>query len=409
MFSFFGASPFRGHTGQIAAVAISRDGTAAVSGAHQAQFFDRDAIIWKVPSGKIERRLRGHKVGIFSTAITADGQTIATGGGGAVKGRKWVYDNSIRMWNSKGEMLREFGRDLFFVYALDFSPDGKFLLSGSGNHAKKAPSADGSCVRLWEVSTGREVRRFGHHASAANAVAFSPDGEYVVAASNGMKADGSTPGGTTVRTRIYKQGEPQRVGEVIMAKAQLTEYASTGPLSPEVRQSLSMLAQRLSPDQLVSVGIEQHPLSSAPESQTIRIWQTGSGEEIGLFSHQGWVNSVSFSPDGRYLLSAGRGVILWDAISGEQIGRVGSNETYFTHCAAFSPSGRTVATGTGDQVEIGAPYENCCVRLYHPTSGREIGRWDHRYAVKALAFSPDGNFILVGGDRGELHLWHVPA
>jgi WD40 repeat protein len=409
LFRFFTGSPFRGHSGEIAAVAASPNGAKAVSGAHKSQFFDRDAIIWHVHSGKIDRRLRGHKVGIFSAAYSPDGQTIATGGGGAVRGRHWVHDNSIRIWNANGDPLREFGEDLYFVYGLAFSPDGKFLLSGSGNHAKKARVADGSCLRLWEVTTGREIRRFGHHTAAANAVAFSPEGEYVVAGSYGMRADLSIAGGTTVRTSIYTEGEPQRAGETIMTKEELAQYASNGSLTRENGQFLRMLADRLKPEQLVSVCVEQHELSSALEYQTIRIWETKSGQELGLFSYQGWVNSISFSPDGKSLLSAGKGVILWDVTSGKQIGRIGGTETEFTHCATFSLDGRTVATGTGAQLEMGAPYENCCVRLYELATGQESARWNHRYPVKALAFIPNSRFILAGGVGGELHLWQVPA
>jgi len=409
LFQFFTGSPFRGHSGDVAAVAAAPDGAKAVSGAHQSQFFDRNAIIWNVPSGKIDRRLRGHRAGIFSAAFSPDGQTIATGGGGAVRGRHWVHDHSIRIWNATGDTLCEFGKDLFFVYALTFSPDGKFLLSGSGNHAKKAPASDGSCLRLWEVNTEREVSRFGHHTSAANAVAFSPNGEYVAAGSYGMRADGSMAGGTTIRTSIHRKGEPQRAGETIMTKEQLAEYANSASLTREIGQSLKMLADRLNHEQLVSVCIEQPELSSAFEYQTVRIWETQSGQELGPFSYQGWVNSVAFSPDGKRLLSAGKGVILWDATSGQQIGHLGGKETEFTHCAAFSPDGRTVATGTGAQFEIGAPYDNCCVRLYDLATGRESARWNHQYPVKALAFIPNSRFILAGGDHGEMHLWEVPA
>jgi WD40 repeat protein len=80
-----------------------------------------------------------------------------------------------------------------------------------------------------------------------------------------------------------------------------------------------MIAERLDPAKLISVSVKHHDYSSALEYQTIRIWETSSGQELDLFSHQGWVNSLAFSPDGKQLLSAGKGVILWDAASGEQI------------------------------------------------------------------------------------------
>jgi WD40 repeat protein len=205
LLNLFNKSSFKGHSGRIAGIAVSPDGSKAVSGAHTSQSFDRDALIWRLRSGDCDRRLRGHEVGVFSVAYSPDGRTIATGGGGAVKGRQWVHDDAIRLWTEAGEQCGKFGEDLFFVNALAFSPDGKFLLSGSANHAPKAPVADGSCLRLWAVGSGREVRRFGHHSSAVTTIGFSPDGKYVVAGSTGMRADGSIPGGVTIKTNFRKK------------------------------------------------------------------------------------------------------------------------------------------------------------------------------------------------------------
>jgi WD40 repeat protein len=152
---------------------------------------------------------------------------------------------------------------------------------------------------------------------------------------------------------------------------------------------------------------EGHGDSSAAGWQTIRVWETNSGRELRLFSHQGWVNSVAFSPEGKQLLSAGKGVILWDFASGREEARIGGKETEFAHHATFSPDGRRIATGTGGRLEMGAAYQNCCARVYDRASGREVGRWDHEYPVKALAFAPDGRVILAGGERGELRRWEI--
>ncbi len=258
MFDLFKKSPFGGHHGTIAGLAISPDGSKAVSGANDSQFFDRDAIVWHLPSGERDRLLRGHEVAIFSVAFSNDGRTIATGGGGAVKGKHWKHDNAIRLWNDRGEEIAKFGEDLFFARALAFSPDDRFLLSGSANHAKAAPVADGSCLRLWDLSTRREARRFGHHSSAVNALSFSPDGKHVVAGSNGMRADGSIAGGTTVKTSFHKKDAPLPPGETVMTNEQLAEFANDGTLRKDVAQSLKTLAENLNPARLVSVSVTHH-------------------------------------------------------------------------------------------------------------------------------------------------------
>lgn len=361
--SFF-RSPFSGHKGTISSVSISPDGSKAVSGAHAPQFFDRDARLWDLASGRLLCKLVGNSVGVFSTGYSPNGDCIATGGGGAVKGSQWVYDHAVRLWDEQGSELRRFGEDLFMVHSLAFSPDGKYLLTGSSNHARIAQRNDGSCCRLWKVSNGKQVRQYGTHLSAASSVAFSPDGQYVLAGSNGLRADGSIPGGKTV-----KMG---RLGD-----------GSFGTVS-EVNQSLS----------------------TEPSEQTLRVFEFESGRELDRFHCQRWINSTSFSPDGAFIISAGRGVTMWNFKTGERQRDLG-DEASFVHCVQFSPCGRYFAVGTGGRNEMGAPYENCHIYLYDSNTLQVLHRFDHEYPVEALAFAPDGKHILAGGEHGELRLWNV--
>ena len=224
-----------------------------------------------------------------------------------------------------------------------------------------------------------------------------------------MSADGSAPGGFTIRVRFRKKDDPLPTGEDFMTKDQIVEYASSASLRQDVARSLKTIAEGLDPTKLISVSVKEREYSSALEDQTIRIWETSSGQELGSFSHHGWVNSLAFSPDGKQLLSAGKDVILWDAASGEQIVGLGGNEKYFTNCAAFSPDGQHIALGFGGRDEISLPYENCLTRLYNRTLGLELASWNHKHPVCALAFSPDGRFVLAGGERGELRIWTAPG
>ena len=58
------------------------------------------------------------------------------------------------------------------VNSVAFSPDGKYVVSGS----------DDDTARVWEAATGKEIARMTHD-DDVNSVAFSPDGKYVVSGS----------------------------------------------------------------------------------------------------------------------------------------------------------------------------------------------------------------------------------
>jgi len=162
---------------------------------------DLEAMVWRIPDGGIARQFHDHTTGIFSVAYSPDGRCIATGGGGVVKGAGWIYDHEVRLWDAAGKLRGRFGSDLFFPRALAFSPDGRSLLTGSDNSAPIAETSDGSSLRLWSLETLAEVRRFGRYTSGIQAVAFSPDGRFVVSGSTSLRG-GNVPGGSTVTVKI---------------------------------------------------------------------------------------------------------------------------------------------------------------------------------------------------------------
>ena len=59
------------------------------------------------------------------------------------------------------------------VHGVTFSPDGKRVLSGSGDET----------LRLWDVETGQQVRCLKGHTGCVNSVAFSPDGKRALSGS----------------------------------------------------------------------------------------------------------------------------------------------------------------------------------------------------------------------------------
>jgi len=77
--------------------------------------------------------------------------------------------NGLAFADEKPEIFVQLGHSSS-VNSVAFSPDGRYALSGSFDNT----------LKLWEVSTGREIRTFTGHSGSIYSVAFSPDGKYAL-------------------------------------------------------------------------------------------------------------------------------------------------------------------------------------------------------------------------------------
>jgi WD40 repeat protein len=89
------------------------------------------------------------------------------------------WDKTLKLWDvSSGREIRSLTGHSEPVTAVAFSPDGKLALSGSSDDT----------LKLWDISSGREIRSLTGHSSNVSSVAFSPDGKLALSGSR----DGST-------------------------------------------------------------------------------------------------------------------------------------------------------------------------------------------------------------------------
>ena len=261
-------------------------------------------------------------------------------------------DGTVKLWEvSTGRELRSSSGHTGVVWSVAFSPDGHFALSGSSDHT----------VKLWEVATGKELRSFTGHSAWVNSVAFSPDGLFALSCS---------------KDKTLKLWELATGKELHSFTGHLNAVNSVA-FSPDGRFGLS-----------------------GSEDGTLKLWTLETGKELRSFTgHSSGVKSVAFSPDGRRLLSGSHDhtLKLWD-VAGGQLLRSFEGHSDEIWSVAFSADGRFALSGSLDNT----------MKLWDLDTGKELHSFNaHSSVVISVSFSADGRFALSGSDNNTLKLWDV--
>lgn len=406
----------RGPGGMDAAVAVHRDGTAAIAG-------DGGAVtLVDVATGTTTGTLRTTARRLYAVAFhPVDGSLIAGGDTDAL----FVWDRARRprtvptgtegrvhdlAFGSDGRLVCGCGRQTMAWRLPDDaletglgSRTGVVYAVAAGDPGTIASAGADGVILLWNRARLPLLR----HTAGVQDLAVSPDGRTIASAGADTTIAVWRTGDRSLRAVHSGHTQPVNAlafgpgGRVIASAGSDHTVAlrDTGGAAPPelLRHADRVYAVAFHPTRPVLV-------SAGADGRVLR-WRLDdagrpSGGPVELQRHDRPARTVAFSRDGRYLASAGQhGKVLLTDFHGTGRSRTLTGHKGQINTLAFSPDGRHLAAGGGHGDilvwDLGA-------------SSRPYRLRGHTRPVNALAFSPDGRLLASGGNEHTVILWDVP-
>jgi WD40 repeat protein len=247
-------------------IALFSDGSHALFARGQSMGTQR-ITLWDVDKAEEVVTWRGHEMCIKRVCLLPNGKSAVTAS----------CDGTAILWNlESGKPIHEFvawrqgvGDNLppgiprqGGEVSIAVSPDSKFLATGTARN---------NMVAVWNLDNGKEVRSWPSGHGEVTSIEYSPDGKHLLTATNN---------GLDTGAQLWE-----------IASGKLVREWLIGPQS----------SARFSPNgkRFLTVGI-------AWMKSDVRLWDVEGLVPLRRFvGHDGWVNGVAFSPDGKTALSAG--------------------------------------------------------------------------------------------------------
>lgn len=382
---------FRAHSGGVASVAVSPDGAMIASGSA-----DSTIRLWST-DGKEIGRLSGHHGQVSTLDFSSDGTLLASGS----------TDKSVKVWDVKSRKeIRTLTDGLSQgVYCVKFHPDGKKIGTASWDFTR-APFRVYGFAAIHDLETGKRLNRFEGTAHPLSSIDFSSDGKKLLTGDWGMLLQilDVDSGRQLVKIDIDDRDDYRAIQSVAFSPDE-SRFCAVGKdnriraystSSGELLRTIESWEGHIKDVNTVAYSPDGKYFATGSADLAIIVWDADTFRKVNEFlGHTAPVSSLSFSPDSKTLYSASRDntVKAWDV---ERHRRTTFDVMQSGPWSApVSPDGLIFAAA-GSDAEIGI----------WKTTGEKIGAIPNESGNYA-AFSSDGSYLVVGNHTPQVILWDL--
>lgn len=300
---------------------------------------------YNVAAQSLKTKLTDHSSNIETVCVSGDGKYLATG----------AWDGKINLYtfDSAGvpQIKEIYKGHMGAVISLSFSPNNKYLVSGSKDYSS----------RIWNLDTPANHQVFNLHLEPVTASFLDPSYKFLISSS----LDGTirfTNIRGKIKSRVIKLNAP--IYDLLLSRDRKHYYvALKGAIIKKIEtagQNAEVLSFIGHTDDINAIEFspDGKTIASASNDKTIQIWDVMTGKSLKILNGFEWkVTSLKFTTDGKYIVGGcNNGVSkLFEVETGKNISdfnEIGKNVRDVT----FSKDGQQiiVATLLDDTITYGA-------------------------------------------------------